>query len=219
MTCAEWETLGVQTHGLSQDLIVPIAAADTEAIEAYVGTIRRCIPGRKRPINAIVVEAHRPNRNPLVPLWQESEADQYYRRLHPARQLWVHVDYAGYRRAWARLGFEELTSEVVLDHIRNRAAVRLSGYRHPFLRLCPVSRATNTSGGLDNGAEGIEKVELRKLDHQPTHIQQRTQRRLAAPLVLADPIDLTKMLDIPPGLTELPGVAIMLMKFYTRPAE
>ena len=216
MTREEWETLGVQTHGLPPDLIVPIAAADIEAIETYVGTIRMRILGRKRPTNAVVVVAHRPNRNPLVSLWDQCEADQYYRRLHPSSQLWVHVDYTGYRRAWKRLAFGELTREVVLDHIRNRATVRLSGCRHPFLRLCPVSRETNTSGGLDNGAEGIEKVELRKLKQQPEHIRRRTERALAAPVVLADPIDLTKMLNIPPGLTELRGVASMLMKYYAR---
>jgi len=218
MTNEEWEAIGVQTFGLPRDLIVPIAAENPEAIETYVGAIQTCLPGRKRPVNALVVACHRPARNPLVPLWHEHEADQYYERLHPPRQLWVHVDYGGYRRAWTRLGFGELSREVVLDHIRNRAAVRLSGYEHPFLRLCPVSKGTNTSSGLDNGAEGIEKVELRKLNRQqqPAHVQQRMEYRLAAPMVLADPIDLTKMLDIPPGLTELRGVASMLMKFYAR---
>jgi hypothetical protein len=216
MTKEEWETLGVQTHGLTPDLIVPITAADLEAIETYVGTIGVRIHGRKRPTNAVVVVAQQPSRNPQVPLWDQCEADQYYRRLHPSSQLWVHVDYTGYRRAWKRLGFGEITREVFLDHIRNRAAVRLSGYRHPFLRVCPVSRETNTSSGLDNGAEGLEKVELRKLKQQPTYIQQRTERCLDAPVVLADPIDLTKMLDIPTGLTELQGVASMLMKYYAK---
>ena len=216
MTKEQWERLDVQTHGLSPDLFVPIAAKDIEAIETYVGTITKRLCGRKRPINAIVVEAHRPNRNTLVPLWDLAEADQYYRRLHPLRQLWVHVDYRGYRRAWKRLGFGELTSEVVLDHIRNRATVRLSGYRHPFLRLCPVSRQTNTNSGLDSGAEGLEKIELRKLDQQPDNIRLRTEEALAAQVVLADPIDMTKMLDIPPGLTALQGVGSMLMKFYAR---
>jgi len=216
MTREEWETLGVQTHGLPLDLIVPIAAADLEAIETYVGTIQVRILGRKRPTNAVVVVAHQPSRNPQVPLWDQREADQYYRRLHPSRQLWVHVDYTGYRRAWKRLGFGEITRQVFLDHIRNRAAVRLSGYRHPFLRVCPVSRDTNTSAGLDKGTEGMEKIELRKLKQQPAYIRRRTERRLAAPVVLADPIDLTKMLDIPPGLTELPGVASMLMKYYAK---
>jgi hypothetical protein len=216
MTRDEWEALGVQTHGLGPDLIVPIAAADLAAIETYVGTIEMHIGGRKRATNAVVVVAHRPRRNPQVPLWDQCEGDQYYGRLHPSRQLWVHVDYTGYRRAWKRLGFGEITREVFLDHIRNRAAVRISGYRHPFLRVCPVSRETNTSSGLDKGAEGMEKVELRKLKQQPTYIRERTERCLDAPVVLADPIDLTKMLDIPTGLTELQGVASMLMKYYAK---
>jgi len=193
-------------------LFVPVAARDLQAISRHVGTIRQIISGRKRPTNALVVEAGWPVRNPLVPLWKEANADQYYRRLHPVRQLWVHVDYGGYRRAWTRLGFDELGRDVVLDHILNRVAVRLNGYRHPFLRLCPVSRRTNTSGGLDIGAEGLEKAELRK--QQPPHVQRDVERCLAAPVVLADPVDLTKMVDIPPGLSELPGVASMLMKFY-----
>ena len=216
MTRKEWETLGVQTHGLPPDLFVPIAAAELEAVEAYVGSIQMRIIGRKRSTNAAVVVAHQPSRNRQVPLWDQCEADQDYQHLHPSRQLWVHVDYFGYRRAWKRLGFSEVTHDVFLDHIRNRVAVRLSGYRHPFLRVCPVSRETNTSSGLDNGAEGMEKEELRRLRQQPTCIQRRTERRLDAPVVLADPIDLTKMLDIPTGLTELRGVASMLTKYYAR---
>jgi hypothetical protein len=216
MTTDEWEALGVQTFGLTRDLIVPIAAADLETIDTYVGTIQTQIAGRKRPTNAIVVVAHRPIRNPQVPLWGLPEADQYYRRLHPLKQLWVHVDYSNYRGAWKRLGFGELTPEVVLDHIQNRAAVRLTGYRHPFLRLCPVSRDTNTSGGLDIGAEGMEKTEWRQLREQPAHIRERMTQALRAPVILADPIDLTKMLDMPPGLGELRGVGSMLMKYYAR---
>ena len=215
MTAEDWEALGVQTYGLTPDLFVPIAAANLEAIEAYIGTIQIRVSGRKRPINAVVVKSHSPKRNTLVPLWDYGEADQYFIRLNQHRQMWVHVDYNGYRQAWNRLGFSELNNELVLDHIRNRAAVRISGYRHPFLRLCPVSRKTNTSSGLDTGAEGIEKVELRKLDRQPSTIRLRTERRLSAPVVLADPIDLTKMLNIPPGLSELQGVASILIKFYT----
>ena len=60
-----WEALDVQTFGLTQDLFVPIAAAGIDAIEVYVGTIKQSIPGRKRPINAVVVEAQPPDRNPL----------------------------------------------------------------------------------------------------------------------------------------------------------
>lgn len=214
MTTEDWENLNVQTFGLTSDLIVPIAAADLEAIEAYIGTIKFRISGRKRPINAVVIQTPQPKQNSSIPLWQNSEANAYYQKLHPSRQLWVHVDYRGYRDAWKRFGFGELNREIFLDHIRNRASVRQSGYKHPFLRLCPISRKTNTNSGLDNGAEGIEKVELKKLNFQLEYIKRRTKRRLNAPVVLADPIDLTKMLDIPPGLSELRGVASILMKFY-----
>jgi len=61
MTKEEWEALGVQTHGLPSDLIVPIAAASLEAIETYVGKIRMSLSGRKRPTNAVVLIAHRPD--------------------------------------------------------------------------------------------------------------------------------------------------------------
>lgn len=216
MTKKEWEALGVQTFGLPSDLTVPIAAADLEAIETYVGTIQKRVPGRKRPVNAVVVNPHQPSRDARVPLWEEPEADEYYQRLHPQSQLWVHVDYTGYRKAWQRLGFGELTREVFLDHVQNREAVRLGNYSHPFLRLCPISRKTNTSGGLDSGAEGMEKAEMRKLKQKPEQTRERVERCLAAPMVLADPIDLTKMLDIPPGLSECQGAASMLMKYYAR---
>ncbi len=216
MTTEEWEALGVHTFGLTPDLFVPIAAADLETIDNCVGTIETHVPGRKRPTNAIVVVAHQPRRNPKVPLWDQTQADEYYRRLHPMKQLWVHVDYSRYRSAWKRLGLGQLAPGVVLDHVQNRAAVRLTGYRHPFLRLCPVSRKTNTSGGLDIGTEGMEKTEWRKLSEQPAHVRSRMEQAARAPVILADPIDLTKMLDVPPGLGELRGVGLMLMKYYAR---
>lgn len=216
MTKEGWEALGVQTHGLPSDLVVPIAAADLQAIETYVGAIKMRVPGRKRATNAVVVEANRPVRNPLVPLWEQDDGDDYYEQLHPSLQLWVHVDYRGYRRAWTRLGLGELTRDVVLDHVLNRAVVRLTGYRHPFVRMCPISQETNTSGGLNNGGEGMQKDWFRDLDQQSERTQREVEHALAAPVVLADPIDMTKMLDIPPGLTEMQGAASMLMKFYAR---
>ncbi len=214
MTNEDWEELGVQAHGLPPDLHVPVAAADLDAIEAYVGVIRERVRGRRRPVNAVVVEPNRPDRGVGVPLWCENDSDRHFELLHPPSQLWVHVDFAGYRNAWKSLDIGPLSSDVFLDHIRNREAIRLAGYRHPFLRLCPVSRATNTSGGLNNGAEGMEKEVLRSLELHPVFFRHQMERALAAPVILADPIDLTKMLDVPPGLTELQGVSSMLKKFY-----
>jgi hypothetical protein len=210
----DWVALGVYTSSLTADLHVPIAAESLEAIESYVGRIEKAVRGRVRPINALVIEATRPPRDGRVPLWGSPEADQFYERLHPEKQLWVHVDYGGYRAAWKRLGFGELSRNIFLDHLRNRAVVRISGYRHPFIRLCPVSRDTNTNSGLNIGVEGIEKANIKKLAEFPDYIRIPMEEALAAPIVLADPFDLTKMLDIPPGLSEMQGTAQMLKKFY-----
>ncbi len=54
-----------------------------------------------------------------------------------------------------------LTSDIFLDHIYNRAVVRLHCYDRPFLRLCPVSRQTNTNSGLSKGFEGLQKISLK----------------------------------------------------------
>ncbi len=214
MTVNDWKDLGVQTFGLTSDLLVPIAAANKLSIEKYIGTIQKIIPGRKREINALVVKAAQPEKNPSVKLWHQSVGSKYYSILHPQLQFWVHVDYNGYRNAWHRLGFEKLNSEAFLDHIFNRTAAKISGYRQQFIRLCPISRATNTNSGANTGAEGLHKTEVRKLKSQPEHIKKAMLKSLEAPVILADPIDMTKMLDISPGLSELLGVAAILTHFY-----
>ena len=195
---------------------IPIAVESLEIVEKYIGKVSHIIEGRKRPVNAFIVEAIRPVRNAQVPLWNEPKAEEYYQLLHPERQMWVHVDYAGYRRAWHRLGFGELGSDIFLDHIKNRTATRLAGYTRPFLRICPVSRDTNTNSGTNSGAEGMERAALRKLknNQQPEHVKERMRKSLATPVVLADPVDITKILNIPPGLSVLGGVAEIIDKFY-----
>ena len=102
----------------------------------------------------------------------------------------------------------------LLDHIQNREAVRLRGNSHLYLRLCPVSRLVNTSGGGNTGGEGMEKDFLRTLEDVHPNTREAALRAIRAPMVLADPMDLTKMLDVPPGPQVLPGVASMLKMFY-----
>lgn len=132
-----------QMSGLLPCLYVPIAARDIGAIETYVGKILAPLAPRS-PSNALLVEAHEPEEpDSRLAIWGLPEATI----LHYPRQVWVHVDYSGYRRAWIRLGMPEPGTDVFLDHIQNREAVRLGGRHHPYLRLCPVSRRVNTSGG------------------------------------------------------------------------
>jgi hypothetical protein len=118
MTSKEWETLGVQTYGLPSDLIVPIAAADLKVIETYVGSIWECLPGRKRPTNAVVVVAHRPIRPPRGPALGSMQGRRVPSTSPSIETVMGPRGLSGYRRAWKRLGFGELTRKVFLDHIR-----------------------------------------------------------------------------------------------------
>jgi hypothetical protein len=219
-------------HALPASLRVPIAASDAAAIELYVGEIVRALVGRGADAaprtNAVLVRTHaRPVPNEVgVGLWLAPSAAIYNDRLFPEYQVWVHVDYRGYRRAYSQFG---LTIPVgyFLDHIQNRKAVRLQldfraaarergyatpGTGHPYLRLCPVRSAVNTSGGVDTGGEGMEREYLAGLvsrltagDLPPDAVNQLLTA-MRGEIVYADPMDLTKMLDILPGTRPLDGV-------------
>ncbi|KAA3618258.1 MAG: hypothetical protein D8M58_21790 [Calditrichaeota bacterium] len=64
----DWEEMNVQTYGLTNDLIVPIAAVDIQTIEKYFGNVELKIPGRKRAINAVIVKPNIPNQNSEIQL-------------------------------------------------------------------------------------------------------------------------------------------------------
>jgi hypothetical protein len=196
------------THGLPPCLRVPIAAASVGAIRQYVGSILQTVSGRTGRVNAVCVRPFdsRVPKHPAVRLWKQPNAAAYEERLFPAKQVWVHVDYDGYREAYQHLGLPPIPAGHFLDHVQNREAVRLRGYSHPYLRLCPVSRRVNTSGGSDYGGEGMEKDYLRTVPG--------AAQRARGQVVYADPMDLTKMLDIPPGLHTLPGVRDTQQLFF-----
>ncbi|HEY0381502.1 MAG TPA: hypothetical protein VGC72_04835 [Candidatus Elarobacter sp.] len=204
------------TFGLPPCLHIPIAARSAEAIGEYVGAVTNRIIARDGRINALCVQPYDRGtaRHPGVNLWRETRADFYEAQLHPSQQVWVHVDFRRYRAAYFRFGLPQVTEGYVLDHIHNRQATRLRGYLHPYLRLCVVSRAVNTSGGVDTGGEGMEKAFLRTLIAQgdtPDGLLARFARR---PVIYADPMDITKMLDISPGTQVLNGVRDTLGLLY-----
>ncbi|MDR1969585.1 MAG: hypothetical protein LBQ32_13005 [Burkholderiaceae bacterium] len=192
--------------GLPCSLWIPIAAATVDDIRKYVGRVLRSITdsGSGR-VNALLVEtAAAPPEEPGVPLWKSPQASQARQRLYPPRQVWVHVDYRGYRQAYGQFGMPAIPAGYFLDHIQNRRAIRQRSYSHPYLRLCPVSRTVNTSGGHAAGGEGMERAFL------ATHAKTLPQHRM----IYADPMDLTKMLDIPPGTQVLDGVRDTQGLFY-----
>jgi hypothetical protein len=196
------------TFGLPACLRIPIAAADVDAITTYVGNVQKVITGRNKRANALLVKPYENSvsKHPRVKLWKEPLAAQYEERLYPANQVWVHVDFAGYRNAYQQFDIPPIPEGYFLDHIQNREAIRLRRYSHPFLRLCPVRRQVNTSGGSDFGCEGMEREYLRNLPDLSPEIQARAARAINSKIVYADPADITKMLDILPGTGPLPGV-------------
>jgi hypothetical protein len=205
-----------QTFGLPPCLRIPIAAASIEAIRKYVGMILHTIPGHDGTMNAICVRPfdRASTKHPRVKLWASSEAARFEERLHPPKQVWVHVNYDGYRNAYIGFGMPPIPPGYVLDHIQNRKAIGRRGGSHPYLRLCPVSRSVNTSGGVNTGGEGMEKEFLKKLADLPQGMQDAAARAIGSQIVYADPMDITKMLDIPPGTGTLPGVRLTQALLY-----
>ena len=108
--------LTTRRFGLPPCLHIPVAARDEEAVRTYIGRVIEVIaPGK--PSMALLVETPAPDdMNPRLPIWNIPEAAV----LHRSPQLWVHVDYADYRSAYARAFPDEDIRQVVLDHVMNR---------------------------------------------------------------------------------------------------
>lgn len=129
--------------GLLPCLYVPIAARDSNAIETYVGKIHAQLSQRSK-CKALLVEAHEPEKpDARLSIWHVPGAAALQ---HP-QQVWVHVDYSGYRQAYTRAFPDIDLSDFVIDHVMNRRVARLKGFN--YLRVVPVVRSVNSShGGL-----------------------------------------------------------------------
>lgn len=60
----------------------------------------------------------------------------------------------------------------------------------------------------------MEKEHLRTIDQQPNSVQSAVYQLSQCDVIYADPMDLTKMLDVPTGTFVLDGVRNMLPLFY-----
>jgi len=169
-----------QKFGLPTSLLVPIAARSVEDVELYVGVIEEQLVGRTGRFNALSVRPHNwpIEKEATTPLWRHEGSASFEQRLHPDQQVWVHVDYSAYRKAYARLCTDPIPSGYFLDHVQNREAIRLRECSHPYLRLCPVSRQVNTSGGTNTGGEGMEKEFLRSLKDKPAAVREEFLAKL-----------------------------------------
>jgi hypothetical protein len=174
-----------QRSGLPPCLYIAVGARDEPAIQRYVGRVARAL-ARGRPPQALLVEAHDPpERDARLPIWQLPAAAI----LHAPRQVWVHVDFAAYRRAYSQAFPEEAFDDRVLDHVLNRRVARLKGFH--YLRIIPISRGANSSsGGLSEGW-GVE--------HHGTPSMKRRHAASRAAIQYADLADVVKMLDVKTG--------------------
>ena len=174
-----------ERSGLPLCLFVPIAARDQAAIERYVGPIARVLESGETN-RALLVEANDPpQRDFRLPIWGLTGA----RIFHAPFQVWVHVEFRAYRRAYAAAFPEESLHGRVLDHVLNRRVARLKGFE--YLRIVPISRGANSSSG---GLSEKWAVEY----HSSPEMRKKNLESHAA-VQYADLVDLVKMLDLKTG--------------------
>lgn len=174
-----------QRSGLLPCLYIPVAARDTGAIETYVGKIVAHL-SRRLPSDALLVEAHEPEEADLrLPIWSLPEAAV----LHYPRQVWVHVDYGAYRRAFIRAFPDVNLAGLVIDHVMNRRVAQLKGFT--YLRIVPISRAANSSHGSLSEGWGVE--------YHSSQRMMEINRASQAVVQYADIADIVKMLNMEGG--------------------
>lgn len=164
---------------------VPVAARDERAIQKYIGNISLVLMAGS-PNAALLVEPHEtPAINNRLPIWRLKEAAL----LHCPKQVWVHVDYSGYRRAYVRAFPDEDLTGLVIDHVLNRRVARLKGFH--YLRIVPISRAANSSSG------GLSEKWAVEYHGTPEMVKRNSES--PAFIQYADLADIVKMLNIKTG--------------------
>ena len=210
--------------GLYNSLRIPVAAATLTAIRHHVGTFDQSdlyqTATVKHNVGAVRVHARVPSAIPQdAKLWNHPAAAAFFDVLYAREQLWVHVDFEGYGRAWEKL-MSSVPSGIFLDHIQNRRSTWLRNSVYPYIRLCPVPRQINTNAGHGSGAEGMEFRYVQQLRASMSkrawakEMRDLQLREFSRGMVYADPLDLTKMLRISPGTKVLAGVGAFQHWFY-----
>ena len=187
-------------HALPATLWIPIAAVNVEAIRKYVGDPEQ--GARRDPAKALVVTTPDIGQFPFddLPVWDLPFAE----RLHSQKQLWVHIDYTGYRGFYRSEVPEIDEADSVVDHICNRRFARQLGYE--YVRLTAVSRGVNSSSGRGPEFEVVK--------YRDSEAGSEMAKPAESPIQYADPADIAKMLDIKTGGFPLKAVGDLLKNLY-----
>ncbi len=171
--------------GLLPCLYVPIAAREINDIKTYVGEIHSQLAPRSQS-TALFVEAHEPEKpDNRLSIWDLPASAVLQ---HP-KQVWVHVDYSGYRKAYIRAFPNADLTDFVIDHVMNRRVARLKGFK--YLRIVPISRAVNSShGGLS---------EKWAVDYHSSPKMVKINKASQAVVQYADLSDIVKVLNMEGG--------------------
>lgn len=127
---------------LPECLHVPIAAVDEAAITTYIGDIEQVL-AEGSPRRALLVRAK--EQRPIdrqFPIWELPAS----RILHEPRQVWVHIEFTRYRRAYRKAFPDEAIDGKVLSHALNRRMAALMGFS--YVRITPNSRGCNSSSSF-----------------------------------------------------------------------
>jgi len=123
-------------------LHVPIAAVDEAAITAYVGEIEEVLAGGSPRKAFLVMTKEPPSIDMQLPIWEIPGS----KVLHERRQVWVHIGFTRYRRAY-RTAFPDHPIEgKVLSHALNRRTAALMGFS--YVRITANSRGCNSSSAF-----------------------------------------------------------------------
>lgn len=137
--------IALRRWGLPECLHVPIAAVDEAAIATYIGEIDRVLIAGS-PNKALLVRCENlPVIDPSLPISRYESAELVHRPL----QVWVHVGYNGYRRAYKKALPNESIDGKVLSHALNRRIAILQGFQ--YVRITPVARSSNSSSAFSEG--------------------------------------------------------------------
>jgi hypothetical protein len=173
--------IALNRWGLPDCLHVPIAAIDENAIRNYVGDVERVVSGRGLRKAFLVTVSERVEIDPLLPISDHPNASIF----HARQQVWVHVAYKPYRRAYERAFPDENIGGLILSHTMNRDTAAHKGF--DFVRLTPVSGIANVSSAFSE--------QWAKELHKPK--QPVVTQRTGPPFIqYADLSDLMLMLDM-----------------------